>query len=115
MQGADLRLKSSSPTAPGAGIVNLYADASGILKVINSAGTVQTVAGYNNAAISGILQSVAAAYTGGTTYAEVGGTGAVPTGYIGSSSGVFLGLPTIFISIIGSGGVTYGIPAYTLA
>lgn len=44
MKIADMRVQTTSPTAPDAGVVGLYANASGVLVKITSAGTTSSVA-----------------------------------------------------------------------
>jgi len=106
-QTKDLRLRSSAPSSPGSSVVTFYADSSGILKSVDTNGTVRYVAGHTSVATTGVPQSLANFGAMGTAAAEL-------SGFFGGS-GVYMGKPSIFVSIVGSGGVTYLLPAYASA
>jgi len=82
MKIADLRIQTSTPTAPSVGVVGLYANASGIPVTINSAGTVVQVG-------ASWISNIATASVISTGIAGIpGGTASVPA----IQSGIFLGV-----------------------
>lgn len=106
----DLRKQSSAPTTPSeAGKVVLYANSSGQLNIINSAGTVVPVAG-------AFTQNISQA---GGSFLNAGSTGLYQgTGYYGQTgNGVFafttfLAVPNQWLVAVGSSGQKLVIPAY---
>ena len=101
MKIADFRTQTTVPSAPTAGVIGLYADASGVLTIQNSAGSLYKVAG----AATGTFTSLA--ITGGSARLA---TGVV---YGGNNSAITTGLatPAIWIPYVANG-TTYLIPGY---
>jgi hypothetical protein len=102
MKIADFRIQTTAPDAPSAGVVGLYANASGILLTQNSAGTVT---------------QVGTQFTGVTTSAaQTGGIAKLATGVVfgGKGSAIATGLanPTVWIPYTFNG-LPYYIPAYS--
>jgi len=102
MKIADFRTQGSTvPSTPTDGVIGIYANGSGVLQKINSAGTVSDVTAdftktYVNAQIStGLFTQTGACFGSATT----------------NNTG--LGAPTIWAKINISGTV-YGVPAYAL-
>lgn len=106
MKIADFRPQTSVPDSPSAGVVGIYANASGALISLDSAGRQVQIGGQ---------------YTGSATNAQVitGGSMALTSGVVFSApaaGGVVTGLanPTIWLRVLGVGNQDLVIPAYAL-
>lgn len=101
MKIADLRIQSTTPSAPATNVVGIYANANGVLTSINSAG---------------VLSQVGTTYTGfsATTVVQTGVSTAHTGIVIGRGPNTYvLGTPEVFlpVTINGSGLL---IPAYSV-
>lgn len=109
----DLRVQSSTPSSPSAGVVALYANNSGILHIVNSAGTTYQVGGQVVNNIAMLNQTVSTGYAflrdsvanNGVTGIFYGGTG-------NQTVATLLGAPASFIPIVGPSGQLWAIPVY---
>lgn len=101
MKIADFRIQTTKPDAPSAGVVGLYADASGVLRIQNSAGTLYNLGG----AATGTF----------TTLPNTGGAGRIASGVVfgggNSVSATGLANPAIWIPYVANG-TTYYVPGY---
>ena len=108
MKIADLRVQSTNPTAPSAGVVGLFANASGFLTTITSAGVVAMVANQLTGNFTAIAQ------TGGVAQFA---TGSVVTYVYGGKNSITttgLATPDRWIPFV-TNGITYLVPGYTSA
>ncbi len=101
MKIADFRVQSSTPSAPSAGVIGLFADASGVLTIQNSAGSLYKMAG----AVTGTFTSIA----------NTGGAARIASGVVfgggNSLNATGLANPAIWIPYTVNG-TNYYIPGY---
>lgn len=111
-QTKDLRYRTTTPDTPDASVARYFADASGRLRYVNSAGTVVDPNTYFITTIQkNHVSSGLGAVQGGPAASYV-------TGYFYGSTGTaaystILGEPTMWIKAIGPSGQLLAIPAYT--
>ncbi len=111
----DFRLQTTTVDTPSAGVISVYANSSGELKFVNSAGTVYSVGGlYTSSRKSDTVSATGnmilnTGSAGGLTVHVYGSTGT----YI-SSQGfpTVLGEPSLWAPIMISGS-KYSVPLYT--
>ena len=102
-QNKDLRKLGTTPTTPSdTGKVVLYANSSGQLNVVDSNGTVTSVAG----AFSQNISQAAGTITTGVALTAT-------LGYYGVTGVAYLGVPNQWLVAVGSSGQKLVLPAYT--
>ena len=106
MKIADLRVQTSTPTAPSAGVIGLYANSQGVLVTETPDGTVSGVGsiGLNSYTRSQVV-------TGGASYLITGSYWGPTIG--GALPATGLSVPSVWVQFHLSG-TNYAIPAYAL-
>jgi hypothetical protein len=107
----DLRIQTTTPATPSAGVVSFYADSSGVLNSVNADGTVRTPGTF----FVNSRTSTSVSSTGNV--ALLGGAGIAVTGHFFGVTGSYplasiLAEPNIWIPVVISG-TNYAVPAYT--
>ncbi len=115
-QNQELRIQTGIVAPPSAGVVKIYANASGQVIVLNQNGTTGSLAGsfaQNLSQAGGASVSTGLARLNVTAVTWASGAVYGTTGTNGLGLTELLGKPTQWYKIIGSSGESYVIPAYS--
>ncbi len=109
-QSHEYRVQTGNVAPPGAGVVKVYANASGSLLFVNASNTT----GYAGASFAQNISQVAGTLSTGVTVtgAYFGNTGAVIPGGTFSTRPLYLAAPDQWLVVSAPSGGKYVVPAY---